>query len=218
MIETPQALFEFWARAVSKGPQTILQEYIPGEDWIYHGYCNAKMNLYVSFTGIKLLGYPAASGSTAIGVSCSNEKLRSQSELLLRSISYSGVTDMDWRRDERDGRFKIVDCNPRVGMNFRMFETNAGIDVIRAQHLNLTGRDIDCAQMIEGRRFIVEDFYLLSSIRRGRSGVSPGKVYGYQTGNRELAWWSRDDKLPFWTMTARRLPGIIRRKLVQMWR
>ena len=36
----------------------VLQEYIPGEDWIYHGYCNSKANLYLNFTGKKLLDYP----------------------------------------------------------------------------------------------------------------------------------------------------------------
>ena len=50
---------------------------------------------------------------------------------------------MDWRRDERDGKYKILDCNPRVGQNFRMFENAAEIDVVRAQHLDLSGRPID---------------------------------------------------------------------------
>ena len=74
---------------------------------------------------------------------------------------------MDWRQDKRDGQYKILDCNPRVGMNFRMFENSAAIDVVRAQHLNLTGRSIDL-QMIEGRLFTVEPYYLLSYIRGGR--------------------------------------------------
>ena len=38
----------------------LLQEYIPGHDWIYHGYRNSKMNLYVSFTGKKPPDYPLA--------------------------------------------------------------------------------------------------------------------------------------------------------------
>ena len=174
VMRTRKALFEFCERVgFEKPPRMILQEFIPGTDWIYHGYCNSKMNLYVSFTGKKQLDYPPGAGSTALGVSVRNEVLRSQSERLLRTISYSGISDMDWREDERDGQYKILDCNPRIGMNFRMFENSAAIDVARAQHLNLTGRSIDCSEMMEGRLFVVESFFSsrLSAVAAPQRGI-----------------------------------------------
>lgn len=202
IIKTHQALLTICDQVDSeKNSGMVLQEYIPGEDWIYHGYCDSKAGLYVSFTGKKLLDYPPGAGSTAIGLSSSNEALLLQSEKFLRDISYSGISDMDWRRDERDGQYKLMDCNPRVGMNFQTFETNTGIDVVRAEHLNLTGHSIDPSQMIEGRRFIVEQFYFLSVVRGGRTTI---KVNGSSvTRNRKLAWWSSDDKLPFLVMSGR---------------
>ena len=205
IVQSPEALFDFCEQVEKqKTPGMILQEYVPGKDWIYHGYCNAKDNLYVSFTGQKLLDYPPGAGSTAMGVSCRNEVLSSQIEGFLRAISYSGIVDIDCRQDLRDGQYKIMDCNPRVGMNFRMFENEAGIDVVRAQHLNLTGRDVTCAEMIEGRLFIVESYYLLSSIRSGRSALKAGasKPPG---GTAELGWWSSDDIVPVIVMTLRLL-------------
>jgi D-aspartate ligase len=218
VVQTRQALVEICDQIDStENPQMLLQEYIPGEDWIYHGYCDPTVGLYVSFTGKKLLDYPLGAGSTAIGFSCGNEALCAQSEGFLRAILYSGISDMDWRRDARDGQYKLMDCNPRVGMNFRMFENAAGVDVIRAEHLNLTGRNIDCAKMIEGRSFVVESFYILSSIR---SGSARGRS---THGSRELAWWSGDDKLPFWVMgvrlmlqTAKRVLGILWSKIRPM--
>jgi D-aspartate ligase len=203
IIQSPEALFDFCKQVENqKTSGMILQEYVPGKDWIFHGYCNAKANLYVSFTGQKLLDYPPGAGSTAMGVSCRNEVLSSQIEGFLRAISYSGIVDIDCRQDFRDGQYKIMDCNPRVGMNFRMFENDAGIDVVRALHLNLTGRDVTCAEMIEGRLFIVESYYLLSSIRSGRSALKAeaGKPPG---GNVELGWWSSDDIVPVIVMILR---------------
>jgi D-aspartate ligase len=47
----------------------------------------------------------------------------------------------------------------RIGQNFRMFESGAGVDVVRARHLDLSGRGINSAAMIEGRLFTVESFY-----------------------------------------------------------
>jgi hypothetical protein len=120
---------------------------------------------------------------------------------------------MDWRQDERDGQYKIMDCNPRVGMNFRMFESTAGIDVVRAQHLDLTGRCIDDSKMIEDRLLIVESFYLLSSIRGGRRALTRRSGSDPLPRSGELAWWSRDDKLPFFSVSPRFLFQTIRRTL-----
>lgn len=218
VMRTREALFEFCEHAkFDEPPQMLLQEYIPGDDWIYHGYCNSKMNLYVSFTGKKLLDYPPGAGATALGVSSRNEALRSQSEGVLRAISYSGISDIDWREDERDGQYRIIDCNPRIGMNFRMFESSAAIDVVRAQHLNLTGRSVDGAQMIEGRRFIVEPYCLVSSIRGGRVALPTEAGQRPSVGSRELAWWSSDDVLPFLVMSVRLMVQTIWRALRHTW-
>jgi D-aspartate ligase len=187
-------------------PRTLLQEYVPGADWICHGYFNAEKNLGLTFTGRKLRGYPAGAGSTAVGLADSNDALAHEAERFLRGVGYSGIVDMDWRWDERDGNYRLVDCNPRIGQNFRMFETCAGIDVVRAQHLDLTGQLIPRAPMIEGRVFTVESYSLLGALRRigrrSRASVVPLP----HAASRERAWWSLRDPLPFMVM-AMRLPA-----------
>lgn len=205
VIQTPRELFEFYGEInCAEYSRTILQEYIAGDDWISHGYYNTEKNIYVTFTGRKLLAFPAGAGSTALGVSLGNETLRCQCEKFLKAVAYSGITDTDWRKDERDGQYKILDCNPRVGQNFRMFENSAAIDVVRAQHLDLTGRSIDCAPMIDGRLFTVELFCLQALLRRPRrSTLKPGVGIYLRPGGRELAWWSSDDRLPFFMMSMR---------------
>jgi D-aspartate ligase len=219
VIRTREALFKLYESIEPKGrSQMVLQEYIPGEDWIYHGYSNSDMDLYLGFTGKKLLGYPLDAGSTATGISLGNEALMSQCEKLLRAISYSGVTDMDWRKDERDGQYKILDCNPRVGMNFRMFETGEAIDVVRAQHLNLSGRSFDCSPMVEGRMFTAESFYFLAVLRGVRRSALPAERSERQLPvRREFAWWSNDDRLPFLVMSMRLLLRTMKRAFRRMW-
>lgn len=192
----------------------IVQEYIPGDDWISHGYYNAEKNVSVTFTGRKLRSYPNDAGSTALGLSIANEELRSVSEKLLHAVGYSGIIDMDWRRDERDGQYKILDCNPRVGQNFRMFENTEGIDVVRAQHLDLSGRRIDDAAPVEGRLFSVESYYVLALLRRAPRGASKEDATKYLPAkSRELAWWSSDDPIPAVAMSTRLLLGLLGRAL-----
>lgn len=209
VIRDRRKLLALYERAIREGPvQMVLQEFVPGEAWVYHGYSNAETNLHVSFTGRKTHSYPPSGGSTVRGVSEHNEALRLQSEKLLTALGYSGIVDMDWRHDARDDRYKIVDCNPRVGQNFRMFVNQAEIDVVRAQHLDLTGRYIENAPMIEGRLFTVEPFYALSrlgALRERPAAISPR--------TRELAWLALDDPWPAVMMVARLIHQISSRIL-----
>ena len=150
-------------------------------------------------------------GSTALGTVGRKRSSRVASEKLLHAVGYSGIIDMDWRKDERDGQYKILDCNPRVGQNFRMFENAAGVDVVRAQHLDLSGRRIEDAARIEGRLFSVESFYVLALLRRVPRGASKQDAAKYLPAkSRERAWWSSDDPMPVLSMSVRlalRLPG-----------
>jgi D-aspartate ligase len=190
----------------------ILQEYIPGEDWIFHGYCNPETGCFVGFTGKKLRSYPPFAGPTTLGVSILNEPLTKQTEAMLRAIGYSGIMDIDCRRDKRDGRYKILDFNPRVGANFRMFEDRNGVDVVRALHLDLTGRDVGRSPMIEGRTFIVELHDLFATLAYLRRGDLTLRSWRQSlAGKREFAWWSWDDPLPFLVMATRLLLRAARR-------
>jgi D-aspartate ligase len=183
--------------------QTLLQEYIPGDDWICHGYCNAANNFALTFTGRKLRGYPVEAGSTAVGLSVANDTLAREAERFLGSVGYSGIIDMDWRQDSRDGAFRLIDCNPRIGQNFRMFETAAGIDVVRAQHLDLTGRLIPRAAMIADRVFTVESYSLLAAVRRLGRRSATALLDLPKPCSRERAWWSPRDPVPFFVMGLR---------------
>lgn len=217
IVQTRDALLEFCERVnFAESAPIILQEYVPGDDWIYHAYCNSDANLYLGFTGKKLLDYPPGAGATALGLSFANDTLSSHCEQFLRAISYSGIVDIDCRLDRRDGQYKIMDCNPRIGMNFRMFENPAGIDVVRAQHLNLTGRSVDCAPMIENKLFVVESYYLLSVIR-GWGGTAKVNGAPHNSPRREFAWWSSDDMLPFLVMSGRLIVQTTIHTLRYMW-
>jgi predicted ATP-grasp superfamily ATP-dependent carboligase len=219
-IPDQESLFRFCEGiGYEQHSRIIMQEYISGGDWIYHGFTDPQSDLCVGFTGRKLLSFPPAGGATALGLSIYNDTLRRQAESLLSSISYSGIIDMDWRRDKRDGQYKLMDCNPRVGMNFRMFENQDGIDVIRAQHLNLTGRTVANSPMIEGRLFAVESYRLLSHLRGGRSATLDSTEHPRTTTtSREFAWWSKDDPLPIFAMSVLLLVRAASRRLKEMWK
>lgn len=198
-------------------PNVIFQEYIAptiSEDWFYHGYRNFQSECAVGFTGRKLRSYPAFVGPTTLGKTLENDTLREQAEALLRTTAYSGIMDLDYRFDRRDGQYKLLDFNPRIGAQFRLFEDNAGVDVAKALYLDLTGKELSRTQHTKNRTFIVEFHDLIASIYYFRKGALT--LHGWclsLVGPRELAWWSVDDPVPCMVMCIRLVLRAIGRAL-----
>ena len=198
-------------------PNLIFQQYIPpgcSEDWFYHGYCNQGSDSCIGFTGRKIRSYPCFAGPTTLGKAVTNEPLRQRADAILKSLSYSGIVDIDFRLDKRDGQYKLLDFNPRIGAQFRLFEDHAGTDVVRALYLDLTGKRVPKSPEIKGRTFIVELHDLAASIASLRRGTLTVREWWRSLyGKKELAWFSRDDPLPFLMMCIRLLLRVIGRML-----
>ncbi len=193
-------LVETWPDAL-----VMLQEYIPretAEDWIYHAYLDRSADAAVGFTGVKYRSWPPRAGVTSYARIVANPALAELSADLCKRIGFRGIVDLDWRYDRRDQQYKLLDFNPRVGAQFRLFETTAGIDVVRAMHLDLTGRPIPRGTQVTGRGFSVE--ILDAPARVAAHVLEPGPVVvPHASGPIEAGWFARDDLLPFVMATLR---------------
>jgi predicted ATP-grasp superfamily ATP-dependent carboligase len=124
--------------------------------------------------------------------------LEQQTLELLGAIGYRGALDLDYRFDKRDRRYYLLDFNPRLGAQFRVFRTSDGIDVVRSMHLDLTQRNPPVGRQVEGRKLMVEIQDLLASRLCIQSGVLTFKEW-YRSIREvdETAWLNWDDPLPF---------------------
>jgi D-aspartate ligase len=218
IVETPGQVLGIYDRVAGRSDTKVMfQEYIPrdrGEDWVFHGYCDARSECLAGFTGVKLRSYPPHAGLTTLGRCISNEALRRQAEALFKAISYRGIMDLDYRLDRRDGQYKLLDFNPRVGAQFRLFEDDAGIDVVRALHLDLTGRPVPRGRPRDGRGFVVEPYDLLASWGYHRDGGLTFRAWLRSLkGVEERAWIAADDLAPFSVMCLRFLASGVQRAL-----
>ena len=219
IVSTRQELIDYYDNFWCQAPATTLmiQEMIPAsssEDWFVHGYCDDQSNAMAIFTGVKLRSYPAFAGPTTLGRAVRNDALRQQAIDLFSAIGYRGIMDLDYRLDRRDGRYNLLDFNPRLGAQFRLFEDHDGIDVVRALHLDLTGRGVRSGPQIEGRKFIVEIQDLLASFSYYRSGDLRIKDWLLSVrGVQEGAWYAADDPFPFLLMCPSMLFGAASRVL-----
>jgi predicted ATP-grasp superfamily ATP-dependent carboligase len=207
IIHTAAALDEAYRAFERQNAGLMLQEHIPGgpgQDWFFHGYCGADSACRPAFTGVKDRSYPAHAGLTSLGHSARNIPLRDQVTSLLSELSYRGITDLDLRLDRRDGQYKLLDFNPRLGAQFRLFTDSAGVDVIRAAYLDLTGQAIAENEVVDGRRFLVENYDPIGALGYWRSGELGLKSWLTSLrGVDEAAWFARDDLRPFGLMCLR---------------
>jgi D-aspartate ligase len=206
ILARPADLDAALAACEQDGAGLMLQEHIPGgpgSDWFFHGYCDAAGRCAPAFTGVKERSYPAYAGLTSLGRSQPNPELRDQVTDLLSRLGYQGLLDLDLRLDRRDGRYKLLDFNPRLGAQFRLFATSGGLDLATAAYLDLTGQPA-AARGQAARRFVVENYDPLSAAGYWRRGdLSPRSWLASLRGIDEAAWFAADDLRPFVLMGLR---------------
>jgi|SRR5579862_580320 len=205
MIDESRDLIEYYNAFTqySTAASLMIQEMISGsdcEDWFVHGYFDVNSKPVVLFTGIKLRSYPAFAGATTLGRAVRNETLREQAIKLCSDIGYSGIVDLDFRLD-KNRKYHLLDFNPRVGAQFSLFRTTTGMDVVRALHLDLTGRPAHPGQQIEGRTFLSEVQDVVASYKYCRKGRLSVSEWVRSVRNiDEHAWYASDDLGPFFMM------------------
>jgi D-aspartate ligase len=199
IVATEPELLEIYDRNAGVG-RIILQEYIPGGDdaiWMFNGYFNDQSECLFRATGRKLRQFPAHRGRTCLGVCAANEAVQTQTIELMRAVGYCGPLDVGYRFDARDGQYKLLDVNPRIGTTFRLFVAENELDVVRALYLDLTKQTVPPAQVREGRKWIMESNDLVSGwddLRERK--LTLGGWLRSLVGVQECVWLVPDDLAP----------------------
>jgi D-aspartate ligase len=202
IVDDHEELIETYRLMQTPGLSNVmLQDYIPGGPetvWMFNGYFDADSERKVGFTGKKIRQSPPYTGITTLGVCLPNDAVEQATVRLMKAVGYRGILDIGYRYDVRDGQYKLLDVNPRIGGTFRLFVGDNDLDVLRALYLDLTGQEIPLTAQRDGRRWVVQPWDLLSAIRyRRRGDITLGAWARSFRGVREEAWFARDDPLPF---------------------
>ncbi|MFL5541325.1 MAG: carboxylate--amine ligase, partial [Longimicrobiaceae bacterium] len=182
-------------------PNLMLQDYVPGGDdtvWMFNGYFDERSECRAGFTGKKLRQHPVHTGATSLGICLENPEVHRLTVDFMQRAGYCGVLDIGWRYDARDGGYKLLDPNPRIGSTFRLFVGRDGMDVARYLYLDMTGQPLPPPEQREGRKWLVEERDLESSLDYAREGTLGLRQWARSFhGVQEAAWFARDDLVPF---------------------
>jgi len=114
-VESPEELERIYDKVDDLG-LLMLQERVPGgEDdlWTVGSYLDAESRPLAVFCGHKLRQYPHSGGSCLAGVSAWDQGLVDAALRLLQELRFHGVSQVEFKRDRRDGRYRLMEVNAR---------------------------------------------------------------------------------------------------------
>ncbi|RMI39637.1 ATP-grasp domain-containing protein [Actinomadura harenae] len=167
-------------------------------DWFFQGYFDDESNLLFGGVGKKRLAYPRRTGATVVGEWLPNPRLERHVRALARRLGYTGPADLDFRYDQRDDTYSLLDYNPRLGAQFRLFTDRGGKDLVRVLHLLASGRPVPPVRPVYGRKILVENHYLPLMAATRPHGLAALR-------DCELAWLAADDLAPMTTLVRQSL-------------
>ena len=91
----------------------IIQEFIPG---YVHDACLLLENgkTLATLTQIRRLMYPITGGVGAINYTTHDAELRAVSIQLMESLDWTGPAEVEFKYDERDKKYKLIEINPKL--------------------------------------------------------------------------------------------------------
>jgi predicted ATP-grasp superfamily ATP-dependent carboligase len=212
--DAKQLLARIDEAAAAGPPNLILQEYIPGGDdcvWMCNGYFNHDSDCLATFTGKKLRQWPPHAGIASLAECAPNETVEGTTRRFMKAVGYQGLVGIGYRYDARDGRYKVLDINPRVSAVFRLFVAPDGLDIVRVAYLDLTHQAVPPVTMPAGRKWMMEEDFI-SAFQYARQGKLTFKQWRESLrGVKEWQWLSRDDVMPFVVWCWRRLGTLAER-------
>jgi len=127
----------------------MVQELIPGgDDTLYTvgSYLARDGRPLGVFSGRKLLQTPPGVGTCRVGEAVWMQDAVDAALRLLEAFGYHGLSQVEFKRDSRDGRFKLMEINPRL-WQWHGLAGACGVDLPRIAYADLVGEQPGNATM-----------------------------------------------------------------------
>jgi predicted ATP-grasp superfamily ATP-dependent carboligase len=129
-------------RTQVSGLELLLTEIIPGTDdayCSYFAYMDQAGRPLIQLTKHKLRQWPVGFGMGSLHVTGWVPDAADAGLKLFRGIGLRGVGNVEFKRDSRDGRLKLIECNPRLTNSDHLLR-RAGVDLARIAYERALGR------------------------------------------------------------------------------
>ena len=179
-----------YEQAASHEP--MLQELIPGDAdrlWTLGVYIGEDDAVLATFCGRKLRQTANSIGTARIGESVWDAEVVESGLALLRELRFHGIAQVEFKRDPRDGKLKLMEVNPRL-WQWHSLTAVCGADVVLAAYWDLVGE----------RRAPVSS---QGCHRRWSISLLPGQAPAFERPPYSDAVFAADDPKPAFVNVAR---------------
>jgi predicted ATP-grasp superfamily ATP-dependent carboligase len=154
--DTPDEVEDAYARAEEFAP--MVQELIPGGDetlYTVGSYIAPDGRPLGVFSGRKLRQTPPGIGTCRVGEAVWAQGAVDAALRLLEAFGYFGLSQVEFKRDARDGSFKLMEINPRL-WQWHGLAAACGVDLTRIAYADLVGETPSKVTMNgEGKRWAI---------------------------------------------------------------
>jgi D-aspartate ligase len=138
--------------------EPMVQEFIPGGDvglWTLGTYIASDGSPLAVFSGRKLRQTAENMGSARVGEALWDDEVVESGLRLLKELAFHGIAQVEWKRDPRDGRLKLIEVNPRL-WQWHGLTGACGADVTQIAYWDLIGVSVPFARTdSSGKRWAI---------------------------------------------------------------
>ena len=187
------------ASALFPAKDLLVQEIVPGggeTQFSYAALCNNGRSL-ASVVARRTRQFPKDFGQLSTYVETVDlPEIIEPAERLLDEVQFHGLAEVEFKRDPRNGRLKVLDINPRV-WGWHTLSKRAGVDFPYLLWLLATGQPVSHVRGRAGERWV----HLSADLRVAIEEILGGRLSWWDylrsiRGPLESALFSWDDPLP----------------------
>lgn len=145
-------LLDAWQRLHVHGFQLMAQEYVPGtaaDHYFVDGFRDANGRLTGLFTRRRIRIHPPDFGNSSYCQSIPAAKLQTpidSLDMLFSKLDYRGIFSAEFKRDARDGQFRILEVNTRA-WTYVEFAARCGVNVCEMAYQDALGLPVTVASL-----------------------------------------------------------------------
>ena len=206
VVHTHQELRASLEITKREGVDVLAQEVIPGptmEGYIFQGYFDQRSQPIV-IVGAQKLRQPTMFSNQSIHRSVPPTSVTECIQCIVdyfQQIHYRGLFGAEFKRDPRDGRFKLLEVNAR-SMGGSCFNTACGVNDILAAYRDVLGHKVTPMLSYEDGVYFIDEIVELGTVRSlawQRQLSIQDLLYPYRATKKVFNFFARDDPAPFLT-------------------
>ncbi len=200
--DTPEQLRQLYEKAARqiKAEEILIQEIIPGDGLEQYSYCAFVRNgrPHSTLMARRLRQHPREFGRAATYVeTVVSPAIEELSERFLSAIHYHGLVEIEYKRDPRDGQYKLLDVNARA-WGFHAIGSGCGVDfpyLLYADRLGIPVEPVHAPPGVGWLRLLTDIPTSLSDMAHG--SLNLGTYFRSLRATRVESVFSWRDPLPF---------------------